>query len=160
MAFIYKHPYSSIYVTELDAIRSRKNKTFLFGDFNAKHPSWNPGRCSANGSILSNWAVVSAIDNFAPDTPKHSNHNAPSTVIDIGFAANFSHSNVFTVNELSSDHNPVIFDFVTNNILPPILQALKSTNWIKYQEILDYNMPGNPAIDDLDQAVQNFSSIV
>ncbi|GFX13648.1 probable RNA-directed DNA polymerase from transposon X-element [Trichonephila clavipes] len=159
MACIYKHPHGSINVTELDAILNHNNKTFLFVDFNAKHPSWNPGRGNANGNILSNWAVSSANDIIAPDTPTHFNHNAPSTVIDIGFAANFSHS-VFTINELSSDHNPVIFDFVINCYLPPLLQTLKSTNWIKFQEILFYNMPGNPTIDNLDQAVQNFSNIV
>ncbi|GFW97208.1 probable RNA-directed DNA polymerase from transposon X-element [Trichonephila clavipes] len=117
-------------------------------------------RGNANGTILSNWAISSAIDIIAPDTPTHFNHNAPSTVIDIGFAANLSHSNVFTINELSSDHNPVIFDFVINAQLPPLLQTLKTTNWIKFQEILLYNMQGNPTIDNLDQAVQNFSNIV
>ncbi|GFU07189.1 RNA-directed DNA polymerase from mobile element jockey [Trichonephila clavipes] len=160
MACIYRHPHGSINVTELDAILTHNNRTFLFGDFNAKHSSWNPGRSNANGNILSNWAVASAIDIIAPDTPTHFNHNAPSTIIDIGFAANFSHSNVFTVNELSSDHNPVIFDFVTNCQLPPLLQTLKTTNWIKFQEILHYNMPGNPTIDNLDQAVQNFSNMI
>ncbi|GFT39508.1 RNA-directed DNA polymerase from mobile element jockey [Trichonephila clavipes] len=135
MACIYRHPHGSINVTELDAILAHNNRTFLFGDFNAKHSSWNTGRSNANGNILSNWAVASAIDIIAPppDTPTHFNHNAPSTVIDISFAANFSHSNVFTVNELSSDHNPVIFDFVTNCQLPPLLQTLKTTNWIKFQ---------------------------
>ncbi|GFW65522.1 probable RNA-directed DNA polymerase from transposon X-element [Trichonephila clavipes] len=160
MACIYRHPHGSINVTELDAILTHNNTTFLFGDFNAKHSSWNPGRSNANGNIRSNWAVASAIDIIAPDTPTHFNHNAPSTIIDIGFAANFSHSNVFTVNELSSDHNPVIFDFVTNCQLPPLLQTLKTTNWIKFQEILHYNMPGNPTIDNLDQAVQNFSNMI
>ncbi|GFS48831.1 RNA-directed DNA polymerase from mobile element jockey [Trichonephila clavipes] len=160
MACIYRHPHGSINVTELDAILTHNNRTFLFGDFNAKHSSWNPGRSNANGNILSNWAVASAIYIIAPDTPTHFNHNAPSTIIDIGFAANFSHSNVFTVNELSSDHNPVIFDFVTNCQLPPLLQTLKTTNWIKFQEILHYNMPGNPKIENLDQAVQNFSNMI
>ncbi|GFS80351.1 RNA-directed DNA polymerase from mobile element jockey [Trichonephila clavipes] len=160
MACIYKHRHGSNNVTEFDAILAHNNRTFLFGDFNAKHSSRNPGRSNANGNILSNWAVSSAIDIIAPDTPTHFNHNAPSTVIDIGFAANFSHSNVFTVNELSSDHNPVIYDFVTNCQLPPLLQTLKTTNWIKFQEILHYNMPGNPTVDNLDQTVQNFSNIV
>ncbi|GFW23506.1 probable RNA-directed DNA polymerase from transposon X-element [Trichonephila clavipes] len=160
MACIYKHPHGSINVTELEAILTHNNRTFLFGDFNAKHSSWNPGRCNANSNILSNWAVSSAIDIIAPDTPTHFNHNTPSTVINIGFAANFSNSNVFTVNELSSDQNQVIFDFVTNCQLPPLFQTLKSTNWIKFQEILHYNMPGNPTVDNLDQAVQNFSNIV
>ncbi|GFX58771.1 probable RNA-directed DNA polymerase from transposon X-element [Trichonephila clavipes] len=158
MACIYKHPRGSINVTELDAILAHNNRTFLFGDFNAKHSSLNPGRSNATGNILSNWAV--SFDIIAPYTPTHFNHNAPSTVIDIGFAANFSHSNVFTVNELSSDHNPVIFDFVTKCQLPPLLQTLKTTNWIKFQEILHYNMPGNPTVENLDQAVQNFSNSV
>ncbi|GFU48047.1 hypothetical protein TNCV_1793201 [Trichonephila clavipes] len=125
MACIYRHPHGSINVTELDAILTHNNRTFLFGDFNAKTLELEPRRSNANGNILSNWAVASAIDIIAPDTPTHFNHNAPSTIIDIGFAAN-SHSNVFTVNELSSDHNPVIFDFVTNCQLPPLLQTLKN----------------------------------
>ncbi|GFV45911.1 uncharacterized protein TNCV_2322691 [Trichonephila clavipes] len=75
-------------------------------------------------------------------------------------AANLAHTDVFTINALSSDHNPVIFDFITNNILPPILRTLKSTNWIKFQEILYHNIPGNPQIDNLDTAVQNFTDVI
>ncbi|GFS99525.1 probable RNA-directed DNA polymerase from transposon X-element [Trichonephila clavipes] len=74
--------------------------------------------------------------------------------------ANLAHTDVFTINALSSDHNPVIFDFITNNILPPILRTLKSTNWIKFQEILYHNIPGNPQIDNLDTAVQNFTDVI
>ncbi|GFU87682.1 probable RNA-directed DNA polymerase from transposon X-element [Trichonephila clavipes] len=76
------------------------------------------------------------------------------------FAANLAHTDVFTINALSSDHNPVIFDFITNNILPPILRTLKSTNWIKFQEILYHNVPGNLQIDNLDTAVQNFTDVI
>ncbi|GFT98623.1 uncharacterized protein TNCV_3377401 [Trichonephila clavipes] len=74
--------------------------------------------------------------------------------------ANLAHTDVFTINALSSDHNPVIFDFITNNILPPILKTLKSTNWIKFQEIIYHNIPGNPQIDNLDTAVQNFTDVI
>ncbi|GFV22840.1 RNA-directed DNA polymerase from mobile element jockey [Trichonephila clavipes] len=93
-----------------------------------------------------------------PDTPTHFNTYHTNAILDIGFAVNLSHTEVFTINELSSDHNPVIFDFVTNNVLPPILRTLKSTNWTKFQEIIYHNIPGNPQIDDLDLAVQNFTS--
>ncbi|GFU73070.1 probable RNA-directed DNA polymerase from transposon X-element [Trichonephila clavipes] len=153
-------PHGSINTTELDAILNHSNKAFLFGDFNAKHPSWNPGRANTNGNILCNWAVASALDILAPDTPTHFNTYHTNAILDIGFAVNLSHTEVFTINELSSDHNPVIFDFVTNNVLPPILRTLKSTNWTKFQEIVYHNIPGNPQIDDLDLAVQNFTSNV
>ncbi|GFU83994.1 probable RNA-directed DNA polymerase from transposon X-element [Trichonephila clavipes] len=37
-------------------------------------------------------------------------------------------------------------------------RTLKTTNWIKFQEIISHTIPGNPRIDDLDLAVQNFTS--
>ncbi|GFW30192.1 nucleic-acid-binding protein from transposon X-element [Trichonephila clavipes] len=158
VACIYRPPHGSINTTELDAILSHSNKAFLFGDFNARHPSWNPGRANSNGNILCNWAVGSALDILAPDTPTHFNSRHSNAILDIGFAVNLSHTEIFTINTLSSDHNPVIFDFVTNNVLPPILRTLKTTNWIKFQEIIYHTIPGNPRIDDLDLAVQNFTS--
>ncbi|GFT18435.1 nucleic-acid-binding protein from transposon X-element [Trichonephila clavipes] len=158
VACIYRPPHGSINTTELDAILNHSNKAFLFGDFNAKHPSWNPGRSNTNGNILCNWAVASALDILAPDTPTHFNTYHTNAILDIGFAVNLSHTEVFTINALSSDHNPVIFDFVTNNVLPPILRTLKSTNWTKFQEIIYHNIPGNPRIYDLDLAIQSFTS--
>ncbi|GFT42232.1 RNA-directed DNA polymerase from mobile element jockey [Trichonephila clavipes] len=151
-------PHGSINTIELDAILNHSNKTFLFGDFNAKHSSWNPGRSNTNGNILCNWAVGSALDIIAPDTPTPT----PGTpgILDIGFAANLAHTDVLTINALSSDHNPVIFDFVTNNFLPPLLRTLKSTNWIKFQEIIYHKIPGNPQINNLDSAVQNFTDTI
>ncbi|GFT35960.1 probable RNA-directed DNA polymerase from transposon X-element [Trichonephila clavipes] len=160
VACIYRPPHGSINTIELDAILNHSNKAFLFGDFNAKHSSWNPGRSNTNGNILCNWAVGSALDIIAPETPTHFNAWHTNNILDIGFAANLAHNDVFTINALSSDHNPVIFDFITNNILPPILRTLKSTNWIKFQEILYHNIPGNPQIDNLDTAVQNFTDII
>ncbi|GFX64664.1 RNA-directed DNA polymerase from mobile element jockey [Trichonephila clavipes] len=108
--------------------------------------------------FVSNRAVGSALDILAPDTSTHFNSRHSNAILDIGFAVNLSYTEVFTINTLSSDHNPVIFDFVTNNVLPPILRTLKTTNWIKFQEIIYHDIPGNPRIDDLDLAVQNFTS--
>ncbi|GFW85572.1 probable RNA-directed DNA polymerase from transposon X-element [Trichonephila clavipes] len=160
VACIYRPPHVSINTTELDAILNHSNKAFLFGDFNAKHPSWNPGRANTNGNILCNWAIASALDILAPDTPTHFNTYHTNAILDIGFAVNLSHTETFTINELSGDHNPVIFDFITNNVHPPILRTLKSTNWTEFQEIIYHNIPENPQIDDLDLAVQNFTSNV
>ncbi|GFX59988.1 RNA-directed DNA polymerase from mobile element jockey [Trichonephila clavipes] len=160
VACIYRPPHGSINTTELDAIFNHSNKAFLFGNFNAKLPSWNQGRANTNGNILCNWAVASALDILAPDTPTHFNTYHTNAILDIGFTVNLSHTEVFTINELSSDHNPVIFDFITNNVLPPILRTLKSTNWTKFQEIIYHNIRGNPQIDDLDLTVQNFTSNV
>ncbi|GFW12123.1 RNA-directed DNA polymerase from mobile element jockey [Trichonephila clavipes] len=157
VACIYRPPHGSINTIELDAILNHSNKSFLFGDFNAKHSSWNPGRSNTNGNIFTQLGRRVRI---STDTPTHFNAWHTNNILDIGCAANLAHTDVFTINALSSDHNPVIFDFITNNILPPILRTLKSTNWIKFQEILYHNIPGNPQIDNLDTAVQNFTDVI
>ncbi|GFX36234.1 probable RNA-directed DNA polymerase from transposon X-element [Trichonephila clavipes] len=155
---IYRPPHGSINTIELDAILNDSNKAFLFGDLNEKHSSWNPGRVNKNGNILCNWAVGSAIDSITPDTPTHFNTWHTNNIFDIGFEANSAHTDVFTINALSNDHNPVIFDFVTNNILPLLLRTLKSTNRTKFQEIIYHRIPGNPQIENLDSAAQNFTN--
>ncbi|GFV83410.1 putative RNA-directed DNA polymerase from transposon X-element [Trichonephila clavipes] len=48
---IYRPPHGSINTTELDAILNHSNKAFLFGNFNAKHPSRNPGRANTNDDL-------------------------------------------------------------------------------------------------------------
>ncbi|GFV48056.1 putative RNA-directed DNA polymerase from transposon X-element [Trichonephila clavipes] len=100
VACIYRPPHGSINTTELDAILIHSNKAFLFGDFNARHPSWNPGRANSNGNILCTWAVGSALDILAPDTPTHFNSRHSNAILDIGFAVNLSHTEVFTINTL------------------------------------------------------------
>ncbi|GFX15675.1 uncharacterized protein TNCV_2131611 [Trichonephila clavipes] len=71
----------------------------------------------------------------------------------------------FEISLLGADGSPLmskkdIEPFGKGDILPPILRTLKSTNWIKFQEILYHNIPGNPQIDNLDTAVQNFTDVI
>ncbi|GFU82073.1 hypothetical protein TNCV_2449321 [Trichonephila clavipes] len=66
------------------------------------------------------------------------------------------------INDLSSDHNPVLIDLALNNSLPKNLRTLKSTNWIKFQEIVFNSIPGNPVIDtnNIDNAINNFTGMI
>ncbi|GFU77632.1 probable RNA-directed DNA polymerase from transposon X-element [Trichonephila clavipes] len=67
-----------------------------------------------------------------------------------------------SINDLSSDHNPVLIDLALNNSLPKNLRTLKSTNWIKFQEIVFNSIPGNPVIDtnNIDNAINNFTGMI
>ncbi|GFQ80812.1 RNA-directed DNA polymerase from mobile element jockey [Trichonephila clavata] len=68
---------------------------------------------------------------------------------------------VSSIPELSSDHNPVLFEVSLDNFTSPALSTYAFPNWSKFQTILTNTLPGNPKIsntDDIDNAIQNFNS--
>ncbi|GFQ68557.1 RNA-directed DNA polymerase from mobile element jockey [Trichonephila clavata] len=71
-------------------------------------------------------------------------------------------SEVSSIPELSSDHNPVLFEVSLDNFTSPALSTRAFPNWSKFQTILTSTLPGNPKIsntNDIDNAIQNFNSI-
>ncbi|GFQ76028.1 hypothetical protein TNCT_460571 [Trichonephila clavata] len=70
-------------------------------------------------------------------------------------------SEVASIPELSSDHNPVLFEVSLDNFTSPALSTYAFPNWSKFQTILTSTLPGNPKIsntNDIDNAIQNFNS--
>ncbi|GFX24347.1 probable RNA-directed DNA polymerase from transposon X-element [Trichonephila clavipes] len=155
LSCIYKPPRNHINTTELDAILNASPKIMLFGDFNAHHPCWNPGRLNTHGNSLYNWASAHALDIMAPTAPTYYAARGTCSILDIAFAKNLILEDINSLNDLSSDHNPVLIDLALNNSLPKNLRTLKSTNWIKFQEIVFNSSPGNPVIDanNIDNAI-------
>ncbi|GFS66755.1 putative RNA-directed DNA polymerase from transposon BS [Trichonephila clavipes] len=65
-----------------------------------------------------------------------------------------------SIPELSSDHNPVLFEVSLDNYTSPALSSYSFPNWSKFQEILTNSLPGNPRIsnpNDIENAVKNFN---
>ncbi|GFX64227.1 probable RNA-directed DNA polymerase from transposon X-element [Trichonephila clavipes] len=152
VACIYRPPHDSINTTELDAILNHSNKAFLFGDFNARHPSWNPGRANTNGNILCNWAVGSALDILAPDTPTHFNSRHSNAILDIGFAVNLSYTEVFTINTLSND-----LDLAVQNLTSNISNAISASTSTRLINTPHFRLPEN--IRELIRAKNRFSKL-
>ncbi|GFU20553.1 hypothetical protein TNCV_859551 [Trichonephila clavipes] len=84
------------------------------------------------------------------------------SILDIAFAKSLTLEDINSINDLSSDHNPVLIDLALNNSLPKNLRTLKSTNWIKFQEIVFNSIPVNPVIDtnNIDNAINNFTDMI
>ncbi|GFW76961.1 probable RNA-directed DNA polymerase from transposon X-element [Trichonephila clavipes] len=162
LSCIYKPPRNHINTSELDAILNASPKVMLFGDFNAHHPCWNPGRPNTHGNTLYNWASAHALEIMAPTAPTYYAARGTCSILDIAFAKNLILEDINSVNDLSSDHNPVLIDLALNNSLPKNLRTLKSTNWIKFQEIVFNSIPGNPIIDtnNIDNAINNFTGMI
>ncbi|GFW16122.1 hypothetical protein TNCV_4681141 [Trichonephila clavipes] len=65
---------------------------------------------------------------MAPTAPTYYAARGTCSILDIAFAKNLILEDINSVNDLSSDHNPVLIDLALNNSLPKNLRTLKSTN--------------------------------
>ncbi|GFU08391.1 hypothetical protein TNCV_4188101 [Trichonephila clavipes] len=90
LSCIYKPPRNHINTTELDAILNASPKVMLFGDFNARHPCWNPGLPNTHGNTLYDWASAHALDIMAPTAPTYFAARGTCSILDIAFAKNLT----------------------------------------------------------------------
>ncbi|GFT83445.1 putative RNA-directed DNA polymerase from transposon X-element [Nephila pilipes] len=93
--------------------------------------------------------------------PTNENHYA--TTIDFGISKGLTNSTVTVKNELSSDHDPLLFQINLQNFIPPQNNYHKFTNWLKFQNIVKEIIPGNPIInskEEIEIHVKNFTETI
>lgn len=164
---LYSPPQIKINIKELKRILKVKNNVFIAGDLNAKHISWHCYNNNKNGKVLYDFVNKNSIAIIAPDnfTLYPNNSNKPSTV-DIALAKNINTTITATaINDLNSDHNPIIFKFTNTNIQEISLEKLnyQKTNWDKFRkhlnsEIIINNNLNN--ITDIDNAISKLTTSI
>ncbi|GFW54570.1 putative RNA-directed DNA polymerase from transposon X-element [Trichonephila clavipes] len=107
------------------------------GDFNAKHSSWGCDVDNPRGVRLKTHIERSGYRILAPPTSTRYGHNSAST-LDFVITQNADWPCVVTSrSELSSDHNPVTFDFLTSTHFFPLPHKRYTnikTNWEKFTQ--------------------------
>ncbi|GFQ99932.1 hypothetical protein TNCT_520401 [Trichonephila clavata] len=81
--------------------------------------------------------------------------------MDIAICKGMAMLNSISIAELSSDHNPVLFEVSLDNHTSPALSTFYFPNWTKFQNILTNTLPGNPNIsntNDIENAIRNFNN--
>ncbi|GFU02348.1 RNA-directed DNA polymerase from mobile element jockey [Trichonephila clavipes] len=97
--------------TDVEAIFSLGNASIICGDFNAHHTSWGCQRNDTRGKIIRNLIDSTNTQIIAPTTPTRFGYGSTST-IDFPLTRNIHWpSQVESIAELSSDHNPLIISF-------------------------------------------------
>ncbi|KAF8788678.1 Nucleic-acid-binding protein transposon like protein [Argiope bruennichi] len=130
LASIYRPPHGKINTSELQRVLNLTTKSIVVGDFNAKHPSWSTGCSNSNGAIIHNFIASNNLILIAPLEPTHFPINAPSSsTLDFGIMCNIASGTATSLNELSSDHNPVLFEIDININLLATPKTIKTTNW-------------------------------
>lgn len=106
----YCPKYSSFFTRDIEILTSSNNQFLLFGDFNAKHSSWN---CSINNKAGVELFNLQQSNNFlihnSPD-PTHYPHSGqtPSTIDILLSNTNFSFEFANYFDQMASDHVPTI----------------------------------------------------
>lgn len=139
--------------------------TILAGDLNAKHVAWHSHSINSAGRTL-----YSSMDNgefnvFAPTTPTHypDQTNYRPDVLDITIMKNINLPFDFdNLNDLSSDHNPIVINLQGRSRSSYIPSTKLVTNWNRFAVNLHTIITNpNPTIStrsDVDLAVENLTS--
>ncbi|GFW24947.1 probable RNA-directed DNA polymerase from transposon X-element [Trichonephila clavipes] len=162
---LYRSPSSPInsFIPDLIKIFRNRAQCIIVGDYNARHPTWNPNRRgNTAGTRLFHYAntcglVISAPTDFTR-IPQQQNHQ-PS-VIDLGVSCGINNIAVESRYDLSSDHNPVHFVVKFNFKTSHLLNCKTITNWNKFQDILSTTIAGNPPInntEEIDEAISKLN---
>ncbi|GFU25261.1 putative RNA-directed DNA polymerase from transposon X-element, partial [Nephila pilipes] len=118
--------------------------------------------CLEMFGILKKYIEISKSDLIAPPVPTRPQvrRNESPATIDFGITKGLSNTTVTVIEDLSSDHLPLMFNCNINDYFPPRNNYYKFTNWKKFQELLQNSIAGNPSItttEEIDAAAAAFS---
>ncbi|GFX67396.1 RNA-directed DNA polymerase from mobile element jockey [Trichonephila clavipes] len=137
-------PFLTTISTGLTAPALFRNQDYVLvaGDLNAKHASWSPiAQQNVAGHTIRRFCDSTGYSLNAPLEPTHFHKNLRNTVIDLAICKGMTITDVTSIPELSSDHNPVLFEVCLDNFTAPALSTYAFPNWKKFQEILTNSLP-------------------
>ncbi|GFR09935.1 probable RNA-directed DNA polymerase from transposon X-element [Trichonephila clavata] len=153
----YRPPRKPITALDLTKIFRNQGYVLVAGDLNAKHRSWSPQtQQNAAGSIVRKFCDTTGYTLNTPSEPTYFHGTTRNTTIDIAISKGMTVIDSTSIPELSSDHNPILFEVSLDNYTSPAL-----SNWSKFQEILTNALPGNPNINntnDIENAINTFNT--
>jgi len=134
---VYKPPGAIFTTNDLGKLTQSAEWQISAGDFNAKHPLWYSHSTNTAGRILFDHAQKSDYSIIAPTSPTHFPTNAryKPDILDIALARSPCPTQIENLNELSSDHNPILLDMMCTPISSSPLATNHFINWKKFTYI-------------------------
>lgn len=137
----------SLIIDEISKILAISSNVVVGGDFNAKNPAWGNADYNKSGKTLLNYMLNINFNNNCqidfPDEPTYFSTNSRNdSVLDNFITKKVALNKPLTINELSSDHLPVIAHIKTkyiNDCDTVHKKNYRQTNWEKYRKLLNLN---------------------
>lgn len=158
---VYQPPRIDLLLPDIKQIFNTTTPTVAAGDFNSKHPCWNSRRTNKRGKSLYRYLAKTDTTAHGPSAPTfyHRLRYLPD-VLDIAISKNATVIDINSINELASDHVPVIAHIVATPARHK-LKEIKKVNWVNFTEELETNIGKLPTINntiDLDNAVDTLTT--
>ena len=156
----YNPPNKRILDTDLDSLLIDNIPTIIAGDLNSKHPNWNSRVTNTNGKILNSYIELNTNCIAAgPFTPTHFSHNRPD-ILDIAVLKDCPLTfSLDTLNDLSSDHNPVLMNLGHDHPDDSIPVSRSKISWPKFTEHLKNTLGPIPYINTIPELEDSVSAL-
>lgn len=156
--------------SDISALFRCGNRVFVGGDWNARHSHWNCVRANRRGQQVYDYCVKNggriAIHHSESPTYYPSDRNRNPSTIDFALSKNVVlQSPPKSIHELSSDHNPILFEVIADEALLESKRPLdfSKANWRKFRDTLD-SLIGDVEVvlsqDALEEEVRKFTNFV
>lgn len=127
---------------DLNLFNKLSGNYIIAGDFNAMHTTWNCMRNNIWGKVLDQKLCHSNFSLHFPSTPTYvpTNSKRSFSTLDL-ILTNISNflDDPFTINELNSDHLPVVFNInqTASLTIPSPVFSFNKTKWNKFNNVLN-----------------------
>lgn len=143
---------------DLQKLASISGPIFIAGDFNAQHRAWGSRSTNHQGGKINEVIIEQQMNLLVPEEPTHYSHGR-ATIIDYGLTKDFHHSvRLKVLNELSSDHNPILF-LVEDVFIDEPLPTRKITNWCAFRQSLANDVIDTSSLmaEDINTTIKSLS---
>ncbi|KOC58981.1 RNA-directed DNA polymerase from mobile element jockey, partial [Habropoda laboriosa] len=142
----------------LNKLTSHGSPFLISGDFNFKHQLWNNFNNNSNGHELKKYSELATNDALFSNAHTHLVPNRQPATIDF-FLSNLNHYfTCSTLDELSSDHLPVMLS-PSSNTNPKTTTSIPVTDWDTYRN-LTLNRPITHSISSAQDVNLAISSLI
>lgn len=162
---VYNQPRNIISSNDLQSLADLGNKVLIIGDLNARHYTWKNHITNQNGVALFNFVNNNNLIVQHTQHPTHFPENGTTpTYIDLIINKNVANiTDPISASELSSDHNPILFQVLSchKEDTNRTVTSYKNTDWASYRQFLNEKMTIDNKIknqEDIDRVVESLTS--
>lgn len=160
----YSPKYSIHFANDIETLTSVNMQYMVFGDFNAKHTSWNCNNNNKSGNLLFGMQQASNFMIFHPPDHTHFPHSgqSPSTIDLLLSNVNFVFDIITYTDQISSDHSPVLYNGFCDCSSRKSFDYSKA-DWRKYHRLIENNINDieiSDSIMAIDIAFTKFTELI
>jgi Reverse transcriptase (RNA-dependent DNA polymerase)/Endonuclease-reverse transcriptase len=158
---VYTAPNPTYPVEDLQTLFNYNKPIFAAGDFNSKHREWNCRATNRNGKTLRGFILSNNINLEAPVVPTHHSTRGASDILDIGLTKDLPSTTIDVHNELSSDHNPVVYKLQINSC--NVNSRSTKILWHFFPHYIEKNLPESRHLNntnDIDAEIETLQGTI